>query len=45
MTSKPEDILNKFPFKKKRKYEGVIDYKTIREIHRKIQANALTTQS
>ena len=27
------------------KYEGVVDYKIIREIHRKVQANASTIQS
>ena len=45
MTSKPDDIRRKFPFKKITKCEGVIDYKIIREIHRKIQANASTIQS
>ena len=45
MTSKPEDIRRKFPFKKITKCEGVINYKIIREIHRKIQANASTIQS
>ena len=45
MTSKPEDIRSKYPFKKIPKCEGVIDYKIIREIHRKIQANASTIQS
>ena len=45
MTSKPEDIRSKFLFKKITEYEGVIDYKIIREIHRKIQANASTIQS
>ena len=44
MTSKPEDIRIKFPFNKITKYEGVIDYKIIREILRKIQANASTIQ-
>ena len=45
MTSKPEDICSKFPFNKITKCEGVIDYKIIHEIHRKIQANASTIQS
>ena len=45
MNSKPEDIRSKFPLKKMTKCEGVIDYKIIREIHRKIQANASTIQS
>ena len=45
MTFKPEDICSKFPFKKITKCEGVIDYKIIYEIHRKIQANASTIQS
>ena len=45
MTSKPEDIHSKSPFKKITKWEGVINYKIIREIHRKIQANASTIQS
>ena len=45
MTSKPEDIRSKSPFKKITKFEGVIDYKIIREIHRKTQANASTIQS
>ena len=45
MTSKPEDIRRKLFFKKITKCEGVIDYKIIREIHRKIQANASTIQS
>ena len=45
MNSKPEDIQGKPPFKKIAKYEGVVDYKIIRKIHRKIQANAPTIQS
>ena len=45
MTSKPEDIRSKSPFKKITKCEGVIDYKIIHGIHRKIQANASTIQS
>ena len=45
MNYKPEDIHSKLPFKKITKCEGVIDYKIIREIHRKIQANASTIQS
>ena len=45
MTSKREDICRKFPFKKITKCEEVIDYKIIREIHCKIQANASTIQS
>ena len=45
MKSKPEDIHSKSPFKKITKCEGVIDYKIIRKIHRKIQANASTIQS
>ena len=42
MTSKPEDICSKFHFKKITKYEGVVNYKIIREIHRKSQANMST---
>ena len=45
MTYKPEDICSKSPFKKITKHEGVIDYKIIRKIHRKIQANVSTIQS
>ena len=45
MTSKPKDIHSKLPFKKITKCVGVIDYKIIHEIHRKIQANASTIQS
>ena len=45
MTSKPEDICSKSPFKKITKCEGVIDYKTIRKILGKIQANVSTIQS
>ena len=45
MTFKPENIRSKSPFKKITKCEGVIDYKSIREIHRKIQVNASTIQS
>ena len=45
MTSKLEDIRSKFPLKKITKCEGVIDYKIIRKIHRKIQANVSTIQS
>ena len=45
MTSKPEDINSKSPFKKITKCEGVINYKIIREIHRKIQANVSTIHS
>ena len=45
MTSKPEDIHSKSPFKKIIKCEGVIDYKIICKIHLKIQANASTIQS
>ena len=45
MTSKPEDIRSKLPFKKITKYEGVIDYKIIRKIHRKNKANVSTIQS
>ena len=45
MTSKTEDICSKFSFKKITKCEGVINYKTIREIHRKIQANVSTIHS
>ena len=45
MTSKPEDIHSKSPFKEITKYEGVIDYKIIREIHRKIPANASPIKS
>ena len=40
MNSKPQDICCNPPFKKTSKYEGVIDLKSIREIYRKIQANA-----
>ena len=42
MTSKNEDIHSRFPLKKITKCEGVIDYKIIRKIHRKVQANAST---
>ena len=45
MTSKTEYIRRKLPFKKIKKCEGVIDYKIIRETHRKIQANMSTIQS
>ena len=45
MTSKPEDIRSKAPLKKITKCEGVINYKIIRKIYRKIQANASTIQS
>ena len=45
MNSKTEDICIKFFFKKIIKCEGVIYYKIIREIYRKIQANASTIQS
>ena len=45
MTSKPEYICSKSPLKKITKCEGVIDYKSIRKIHRKIQANVSTIQS
>ena len=45
MTSKPKDIYNKLLFKTIPRFEGVINYKIIREIHRKIQANDLTIQS
>ena len=45
MTSKPEYICSKFPYKKIKKYEGVIDYQIIRWIHRKIHANVSTIQS
>ena len=45
MISKPEDIFRKNPLKKTTKGEGVIDYKLIRKVHRKIQANASTIQS
>ena len=45
MTIEPEDICSKPPFKKITKCEGVIDYKTIREIHRKVQADTSTIQS
>ena len=45
MTSKPEDIRSKSPFKKITKCEGVINYKIIHEIHLKIKANASTIQS
>ena len=45
MTSKPEYIHSKFTSKKITKCEGVIDYKIIREIHRKIKANTSTIQS
>ena len=42
MTSKPEEIINKFLDTKITNFKGVTDYKIIREIHRKIQANSLT---
>ena len=45
MTFKPEYIRSKLPFNTIIKCEGVIDYKIIRETHRKIQANAPTIQS
>ena len=45
MTSKPEDICSKLSFKKITKCEGVINYKTIREIHHKIQVNASSVQA
>ena len=45
MISKPEYIHSKYPFNKITKYEGVIDFKIIREIHRKIQANVSTIHS
>ena len=45
MTSQLEDIRRTPPFKKMKKCEGVIDYKIIREIYRKNQANASTIQS
>ena len=40
ITSKPEDICSKSPFKIIKKFEGFIDYKIIRKIHHKIQINA-----
>ena len=45
MASQPGDIHRKLPFRKIEKYEGFINYKIIREIHRKIQANASTIHS
>ena len=45
MTSKPEYIRRKPPFKKITKCEEVIDCKIIREILRNIQANMSTIQS
>ena len=45
MTSKPEDICSRFPINKITKCEGVIEYKIIHKIHRKVQANASTIQS
>ena len=45
MTSKPEDIHSKFPSKKITKCEGVVDYKIIHGIHRKIQSNTSTIHS
>ena len=45
MTSKPEEICSKFPVKKITKFEGVVDYKIIREVHRRIQENVSTIQS
>ena len=45
MTSKPEYIRSKFSFKKTTKCEGVVNYKIIREIHWKLQANASIIQS
>ena len=44
MIYKPEDICSKPPPQLK-KCEGVIDYKIIRKIHHKIQANASTILS
>ena len=44
MTLKPKYICSKSPFKKIKMW-GVIDYKIIQEMHRKIQANASTIQS
>ena len=44
MTSKPEDICIKFPFKKIKKLEGVINYNIIHKIHRDIQYNGSTKQ-
>ena len=45
MTPKPEDICSRSPFKKITKCEETIDYKIIREIHLKTQANVSTIQS
>ena len=45
MTSKLEGICIKFTFNKIKTFEEVIDYKTIYDIHHKIQANASTIQS
>ena len=45
MTSKPEDICSKLPFKKITKCEGVVDYKIIPKIHLRIQSNESTIQS
>ena len=45
MSLTPGDIHSKFPFQKITKYEGVVNYKIIREIHRKSQANMSTIQS
>ena len=45
MNSKPKDISSKFPFNKITNFKGVINYKIIRKIQRKIQANAPTIQS
>ena len=45
MASQPGDIHRKLPFRKIEKYEGFINYKIIREIHRKIQANISIIQS
>ena len=45
MTSNLEDIRSKLPFKNEKNSEGIIDYKVICEIHRKIQENTSTVQS
>ena len=44
MTSKLENICSELPFKTITKYEGVIDYKIVHKIHRKIQENVSNIQ-
>ena len=45
MTSKPEDIRSKYPLKKIKKCEGVVDHNIICIIYLNIQANMSTIQS